>query len=59
MSETDEKENGEMPASADAPDGKRGTGGALRETGAVLPEWLDDCLSGLGAVYSPKNTRYQ
>ena len=31
----------------------------FRETEMVLPEWLDDCLSEMGAVYRPKDTRYQ
>jgi len=59
VSDTDEKENGDMPLSAASPDGKPGSGEVFSETETVLPEWLDDCLSELGAVYSPKNTRYQ
>jgi len=59
MSDTDERENGDMPESSTSPDGKPGVREAFRETEMVLPEWLDDCLSEMGAVYSPKNTRYQ
>ena len=59
MSDSDEKENGDMPESSASPDGKPGVREAFRETEMVLPEWLDDCLSEMGAVYSPKNTRYQ
>ena len=59
MSDTDERENGDMPESAAAPAGKQGSSEVFRETETVLPEWLDDCLSEMGAVYRPKDTRYQ
>lgn len=59
MSDTDEIENGDMPEYSASPDGKPGVREAFRETEMVLPEWLDDCLSEMGAVYRPKDTRYQ
>lgn len=54
---TDDEKWEQQPAAA--PPEAWGSTVAVRESEAVLPEWLDDFISGMGASHSCGNRRYQ
>ena len=57
--EKPEDEKAEQQQSVAAPLEAWGSTVAVRESEAVLPEWLDDFISGMGAFHSSGNRRYQ
>ena len=60
MSDTEKPEDEKAEQlSADAPYEAWGSTVAVRESEAMLPEWLDDFISEMGAFHSCGNRRYQ
>ena len=57
--EKPDDEKAEQQQSAADPAEAWGSTVAVRESEAVLPEWLDDFISEIGAFHSCGNRRYQ